>query len=224
MRLFLIVITMIAINTYAQFSVQITQLSLQESEECISKQAYYDIENNYVAVISMDIKCDELLVDAFEKAIISPENLEIQIINNPQDYENILRVAKDLCHITIIHDSSITYATWLLFDCTKNGEVHKTKDGIKWPVIISLTVVGVIVCASMGICCYLAFRRNSRMRRQKQDSLSKQQTAGRNINELSGESNSIKSSSASAKKTLPDAKYESSRKNIGSTNFSRKKK
>ncbi|VDO36721.1 unnamed protein product [Onchocerca flexuosa] len=180
-----------------------TQLSLQESEECISKQAYYDIENNYVAVISMDIKCDELLVDAFEKAIISPENLEIQIINNPQDYENIL-----------------------------HGEVHKTKDGIKWPVIISLTVVGVIVCASMGICCYLAFRRNSRMRRQKQDSLSKQQTAGRNINELSGESNSIKSSSAvsylqiylSAKKTLPDAKYESSRKNIGSTNFSRKKK
>uniref|UniRef100_A0A8R1XY16 Uncharacterized protein n=1 Tax=Onchocerca volvulus TaxID=6282 RepID=A0A8R1XY16_ONCVO len=160
------------------------QLSLQESEECISKQAYYDIENNYIAIISMDIKCDELLINAFEKAINTPENLEIQIINNPQDYENILRVAKDLCHITIIHDSSITYATWLLFDCTRNGEVHKTKDGIKWPVIISLTIVGIIVCASMGICCYLAFRRNSRMQRQRQDSLSKQQIAGRNINEL----------------------------------------
>ncbi|VDK78205.1 unnamed protein product [Onchocerca ochengi] len=101
---------MIAINTYAQFSVQITQLSLQESEECISKQAYYDIENNYIAIISMDIKCDELLINAFEKAINTPENLEIQIINNPQDYENILRVVCCLQYVfTLITEEQYAF-------------------------------------------------------------------------------------------------------------------
>ncbi|KAM3718066.1 putative membrane protein [Dirofilaria immitis] len=164
---------MIAINAYAQFRVQVTHLSRQESEECISKQAYYDVENNHISIISMDFKCDKLLIDAFEKAIITPENLKIQIINSPQVFENILRAALDLCYTTIIQDLSEEDVTWFLFDCAKMS------------------------------------RKRNRKHSQTQQSLSKQQIADRNINDLSGESTDIKSYSTSTKKSLSDIKCKS---------------
>ncbi|KAM3718065.1 Transforming growth factor [Dirofilaria immitis] len=200
---------MIAINAYAQFRVQVTHLSRQESEECISKQAYYDVENNHISIISMDFKCDKLLIDAFEKAIITPENLKIQIINSPQVFENILRAALDLCYTTIIQDLSEEDVTWFLFDCAKNGKMNKSKGGIKWLIIISLILVAIIICVSIGICCYLVSRKRNRKHSQTQQSLSKQQIADRNINDLSGESTDIKSYSTSTKKSLSDIKCKS---------------
>lgn len=66
--------------------------SRHESMQCISKQAYYDVENNYIAIISLDAKCDEILTKAFKRAITKPENLKIQVINNPKDFEYVLRM------------------------------------------------------------------------------------------------------------------------------------
>lgn len=59
--------------------------------ECVSQQAYYDANHHYIAIISLNIKCDKLLFKAFKKAMVKPDNLKIQIVNSPEGFEYILR-------------------------------------------------------------------------------------------------------------------------------------
>uniref|UniRef100_A0AAF5Q464 Uncharacterized protein n=1 Tax=Wuchereria bancrofti TaxID=6293 RepID=A0AAF5Q464_WUCBA len=221
MRLFSTILGVIAVNTYAQFRARITHLSRYESIECISKQAYYDVENSYIAVVSLDDKCDEVLTNAFKKAIIKPENLKIQVIKNPRDFEYILRMVQDFCSVAIIQESIKISVTWFFFDCTKNKERNK-KFGITWIIAISLTVVGITICAAIGACCYLALRSTHPIQRRRKESAREDETSNRNVDELSRETNNIKSHSTSTKKTLPEMTHrKSSRRSTGSTSFSR---
>lgn len=59
--------------------------------ECISKQAYYDVQHSTIKVISLDEKCDKVLTKAFNKIKTAPDDIKIEIINTPEDYEHILR-------------------------------------------------------------------------------------------------------------------------------------
>ncbi|VDO06813.1 unnamed protein product [Brugia timori] len=196
MRLFSSIVgCLITVNTYAQFRARITfgkmklqHLSRYESNECISKQAYYDVENSCIAIVSLDDKCDKVLTNAFEKAIIKPENLKIQVIKNPRDFEYMLRVVQDFCSVTVIQESIKIYVTWFFFDCTK--------------------IVGITICAAIGACCYLALRRTNPTQRQKKDSTKEEETSNENVDELSPEANIIKSHSTSTKKTLPEVTIE----------------
>uniref|UniRef100_A0A915PSK6 Uncharacterized protein n=1 Tax=Setaria digitata TaxID=48799 RepID=A0A915PSK6_9BILA len=183
---------MIIVRTCAQFRVRITQLSLEESEKCISKQAYYDVDSSQVIVLSMDVKCDTLLISAFKNAVTTPADLKIQVVNNAKDYEDILRVVQDICYITVIQDSNKTHAIWFLFDCTKNGEIRHKKSGIIWLVIISLTMLGTVIGASIGICSYLAFRKYHL--KKEPDDLNEKEIADENVDEPSKELNYAKPS------------------------------
>ncbi|EFO17402.1 hypothetical protein LOAG_11098 [Loa loa] len=171
-------------------------LSHQESDECISKQAYYDVGSNSIAIISLDKKCDEILTNAFEKAMNKPENLKIKIIKNPKDFEHLLRVVQDICFITTIQESTRIYVTWFFFDCTKNEVTYKKKEGVMWIILLSLTIVAIIICVAIGVCCYLAFRMNNFKPNEKHDSSKKEQTSNENADELSDKSINIKSPSA----------------------------
>ncbi|CAG9537334.1 unnamed protein product [Cercopithifilaria johnstoni] len=203
MRLFSMIISMIGINTYAQYRARINRLSRHDSMECISKQAYYDTKHNYLAIISLDMKCDKLLQKAFEKAITKPDNLKIRIINNPENFEYILQTVQSRCTVTIIEES--TTIIWFFFDCIKiSSEVREKKNGIMWIIVTILVITAIAICATIGICCYLTLRkRHWKHDRMSDDSSIKEQhtsVSNRNTTEKKASpTNSMKSTSVSSR-------------------------
>ncbi|KAL3984706.1 hypothetical protein ACH3XW_35650 [Acanthocheilonema viteae] len=221
MRLFPIIISLIAINSRAQYRVRINHLSRNDSMECISKQAYHDAQDKLLTIISLDTKCDNLLAKAFEKVATKPDNLRIRVVNNPEDFEHILREVRNRCIVTIIQES--IKGIWFFFDCTRNPEINKKSNGVMWVVIIALTSTVTAICAAIGICAFLTFRKNRSVQKQKSDNSVKEQISNRNFNKLSGESSGMKSSFTSSRGTVPEASPTSSRKTNGSTSFSHKR-
>lgn len=71
-------------------------LSGNKTYECISKQAYYEVEINSISIVSLRKDCDKILTKAFQSATFAPENLKIKIIKSPEEFDYILRV---VCYV-----------------------------------------------------------------------------------------------------------------------------
>lgn len=65
-----------------------------------------------------------------------------------------------------------------------------------WIIVLTLTIASIVLCATIGICCYLALRTNQPKQKEMRDSPKKEHIPDGNANVLSGETNKIKSHSA----------------------------
>ncbi|VDK86640.1 unnamed protein product [Litomosoides sigmodontis] len=234
MRLFPIIISIIALKTCAQYRVRINvsshelkrllrkHVSRSDLMECVSKQAYYDAKQHYVAIISLNITCDKLLFKALRRAKVKPDNLKMQIVNSPEGFEYMLREVQTICTVTIIEES-IT-ATWFFFDCSKIAEIRERKTETVW-IMVTVAIIATVltVCVTISAFCYLTFRRNRWKHPQKRDGSTNGQTSEKNAansRNVLGNSNNTTSPSSSMKGTFSDVSPTNSIESNQSTNFS----
>ncbi|CAG9534231.1 unnamed protein product [Cercopithifilaria johnstoni] len=162
-------------DAHHQLGIRITALNGKKIEKCISKEAYFRRENNYLIILSLGVECDKQLMDIVQYAKTIPEELDVHVINAAEDYEKeILRMPYELCEVSIADDVNEETVKWLLIDCNESKKKDSTKSRIKWLIISIVTTVTVSIMVTVGL-YYYRIKEKKRIKQKHEEQKQRQQ-------------------------------------------------
>uniref|UniRef100_A0A0R3RRA7 Transmembrane protein n=1 Tax=Elaeophora elaphi TaxID=1147741 RepID=A0A0R3RRA7_9BILA len=193
-------------------------ISRKDIKECLSKEAHFYREINRLTILSSSVECSKQLMDVVQYAKTIPEELNIQIINVAEDYENeMLQVRYELCEVSV-DDVNEGTVKWLLIDCNKSKKKDSIKSRIKWLIISVVTAVTFTAVITIGTYYYytkgekrIKQKQEEEEQRQQQQQEQRQQTtsktSSRKLNEITDHTIAISMRTTVQTKNSSDSKF-----------------